>query len=280
MNEKYPHIILTGPDEVSPYTANPRRAKTALPERNRQTHGEYIQNCMQRAWQESENEFAAIHTERNGVYLEFASFPGEDSLTLIAETEIQPYEKNGSNYRSKDMHLYRLPWPTEVLQELGETEAEMRITLSYFAEPGPGEIGWKDRYRYASHGLRFDLNSPVETEDEFVRRINKAAWDEERGKPDTASAAGHWMIGQARSRGSVHSDIWRGTASQLASSNLIAVFPVIGWWRERHHLKKYNNSARYSLIISITTPEQDVDIYTPVAIQLGQTITVPVGAVQ
>jgi len=39
----------------------------------------------------------------------------------------------------------------------------MRITLSYFVEPSPGEVGWKDRYRYASHGLRFELNGPERT---------------------------------------------------------------------------------------------------------------------
>lgn len=205
-----------------------------------------------------------------------ALYCASNSLTLISEAEIQPYEKQNGKYRTKDMHLYKLPWPSEILQELGEQEVEMRITLSYFIEPGPGEIGWKDRYRYASHALRFDLNSPTETQDEFIKRINKAARDEEEGKPDTQSASKYWVIGQARDKGSIHSDKWRGTASELASSNLIAISPRIGWWRERHHLRKFDRKTRYSLIVSIKTTEQDVDIYTPVKIKVAQKIPIQI----
>jgi len=213
--------------------------------------------------------------------MENALYCASNSLTLVAEAEIQPFEKvynsekKRTDYKTKDMHLYRLPWPLEELQRLGEREVEMRVTLSYFIEPGPGEIGWKDRYRYASHALRFDINSPTETQDEFVRRINIASRDEENGKPDTPSASDYWIIGsQNRDKGSIHSDIWKGTASELASSNLIAVTPKIGWWRERHHLHRYNDKTRYSLVISIKSPEQDIDIYTPVAIKVSQLVAI------
>ena len=176
------------------------------------------------------------------------------------------------------MHLYELPWPKEILENLGEVAVEMRVTLSYFIEPGPGEIGWKDRYRYASHALRFDLNSPGEDKEIFIKRINKNSRDENEGKPDSRSPSDHWLIGSDnRNKGSIHSDIWRGTAVQLASSNLIAISPRIGWWRERHNLERYNNTTRYSLIVSISTPENEVDIYTPVQISLSQPLTISVG---
>ena len=199
--------------------------------------------------------------------LEKAIYCASNSLTLIAEAEIQPFE--GS--KTKDMHLYELPWPKEVLESLGEVNVEMRITLSYFVEPGPGEIGWKDRYRYASHALRFDLNSPGEDREIFIKRINKKSRDDDEDKPDTQSPSDYWVIGsQNRDKGSIHSDIWRGSAADLADSNLIAISPVIGWWRERKHLGKSNKTGRYSLIVSITTPEQhlniDVNIYNPVKI--------------
>jgi hypothetical protein len=152
---------------------------------------------------------------------------------------------------------------------------EMRITLSYFIEPGPGEIGWKDRYRYPSHGLRFHLNSPGESQREFVKRVNAAVRNEDEGKPDTKSASDHWVIGsQTRNKGSIHSDIWKGTAAELAASNLISVSPTIGWWRERNYLGKWNKKTRYSLIVTIKTPEETMDIYTPVAIKTG--IKVPI----
>jgi hypothetical protein len=214
--------------------------------------------------------------------LEQALFSASNSLTLIAQAELQPFDKKRdgegnpkSGYRTKDMHLYELPWPKEILRGLPYgTEVKMRVTLSYFIEPGPGEIGWKDRYRYASHALRFDLKSPTENKEQFVKRINKAAREEEEGHPGTQSASDHWVIGQTRDRGSIHSDIWQGTAQQLADSNLIAVIPRIGWWRERHHLGRWDRQTRYSLIVSITTPEENIDVYTPVANQVG--ITVPI----
>ncbi|HHL34327.1 MAG TPA: S8 family peptidase [Desulfobulbaceae bacterium] len=209
--------------------------------------------------------------------LDKALYSASNSLTMIAQTEIQPYDKkeNGSGYRTKDMHFYELPWPLEALQSLpDDTMVQMRVTLSYFVEPGPGEIGWQDRYRYASHGLRFELNSPGEEKEHLLRRINQAARDEEHGHPGTASAADYWTLGQARNKGSIHSDIWQGYASDLALSNLIAVYPTIGWWRERAHLGRWDSKTRYALIVSITTPEQQVDIYTPVATQIG--VAVPV----
>ena len=209
--------------------------------------------------------------------LSLALHCAENSLTLVSEAEIQPFEKDGSSYKTKNMHLYELPWPKGILEGLGESEVEMRITLSYFVEPGPGEIGWKDRYRYASHALRFDLNSPGEDKEIFMKRINKKSRDENEGRPDSTSPRDHWVIGaNNRDKGSIHSDIWRGTAAELASSNLIAISPRVGWWRERSNLRKYNDTTRYSLIASISTPENEVDIYTPVKIEIAQQIAISV----
>ena len=210
--------------------------------------------------------------------LERALYSASNSLTLIAQAEIQPYECLDGRNRTRDMHLYNLPWPQEILLNLHDTPVAMRITLSYFVEPGPGEIGWKDRYRYASHALRFELNSPLETQEQFVQRINLAARDEDEGHPGTSSPSDHWVIGQqTRDKGSIHSDIWRGTAADLAASHFIAVSPRIGWWRERKHLGKCESRTRYSLIVTIKTPEQEVDIYTPVAQQVGVEIPVTIG---
>jgi hypothetical protein len=193
-----------------------------------------------------------------------------NSLSLISEATIQPFTKHEtqSRYISKDMHVYRLPWPVNILRGLAEMLVEMRVTLSYFIEPSPGEVGWKDRYRYPSHGLRFELNGPGEGEAEFVQRINRKAREDDE-HPGTEGANDHWTIGEARNVGSIHSDIWSGTAADLASTNLIAIHPSVGWWRERHHLNKFNKVTRYSLVVSFSLPGQDIDIYTPVAVQLG-----------
>jgi hypothetical protein len=209
--------------------------------------------------------------------LQRALWCASNSLTLIAQETLQPFDKkeNKSEYRTRDMHVHALPWPAEILQDLGETELTLRITLSYFIEPSPGEVGWKDRYRYPSHALRFDLNSPLESRDGFEKRLNKAAREEgETSESDSGSK--RWRIGSnGRSRGSIHSDIWTGPAAELAACNLVGVHPVIGWWRERAWLGRWNKQARYSLIVSLHAPELDVDIYTPVAVKVGATVVIP-----
>jgi len=200
--------------------------------------------------------------------LERALYCLSNSLTLISQASLQPYEKRDGRYVTRDMHLYNLPWPREELIGLGEADVKMRVTLSYYIEPGPGEVGWDYRYRYASHALRFEVNGPGESEDDFKQRINRQARNEDE-HPGTIGPAERWKFGDSRNVGSIHSDIWEGRAADLANSNLIAVFPVIGWWRERSYLNKWDSRCRYSLIVSVYTQSQDIDIYTPVAIKIG-----------
>jgi hypothetical protein len=207
--------------------------------------------------------------------LERALYCAANSLTLISQTDLQPYDQRDGRRVTRDMHLYSLPWPSEVLRELGETEVRMRVTLSYFIEPGPGEIGWQDRYRYPSHALRLAVNGPGENEDDFVGRINRLARDEGE-HPGTEGPGERWLIGDARNVGSIHSDVWQGSAADLAASNLVGIYPAVGWWRERHYLGRWNRRCRYSLIVSIESPVQDVDIYTPVAIQIGLTVPIEI----
>lgn len=203
--------------------------------------------------------------------LERACYTAGNSLTLISEAMLQPFEKNSTGNKTKDMHLYQLPWPKDVLLSLPpETDISMRVTLSYFMEPGPGEVGWKDRYRYPSHQLRFSIIRPEETVENFHARISAAAESDPELDIETAGDSNYWTLGsQARSKGSLHSDIWKGSAQQLASSNTIAIYPVIGWWRERAHLNKCNKECRYSLIVTIHTPNEAIDLYVPVAAQIG-----------
>lgn len=189
-----------------------------------------------------------------------------NSVNMIVQGEMQPYEKIGGDARTREMHLHTIPWPAEVLQSLGETEVELRITLSYFIEPGPGEIGWKNRYRYPSHGLRFDLINANESVEGFKKRINvKMRGDDLKDKGDGSSGSGRWFLGSGnRDVGSIHSDFIKTSAVNLCNANVIAVYPVIGWWRERHYLGKCDSMARYSLVISLSTPKEDVDLYTAI----------------
>ena len=56
----------------------------------------------------------------------------------------------------------------------------------------------------------------------------------------------------------------------------IAVFPGLGWWRTRPALERYDQPVRYSLVVSIRTPETNVDLYTAVAQQIATQIAVPI----
>lgn len=190
-----------------------------------------------------------------------------NDLTLITENELQPFyvESKGGQVKTKDMNLHKLPWPSEVLEELGEANVELKVTLSYFIEPNPGERGWAYKHRYASHGLRFKVKGSLETYDEFRWQINKAVRDEEEGKKSSSPDEKNWFLGpNTRDSGSVHCDIWRGTAVELAQKDAIAVYPVGGWWKEKKYLERYSQVSYYTLIVSIRVPEIDVDIYTPV----------------
>lgn len=190
-----------------------------------------------------------------------------NSLTLIAQDEVQPFFKDGKRgIKSNDMKVHALPWPAAVLQALPlGTQVEMRVTLSYFIEPSPGERGWDRKYGYPSHGLRFKVKRAAETLADFQARINSEDQDEDYVH-DPVGETGVWVLGSGNPRrGSVHSNIWRGTAQDLANRAHIIVHPSIGWWKTRPRENRYERMARYSLIVSITTPDQNTDIYTPVA---------------
>ena len=196
-----------------------------------------------------------------------------DALTLISQSTMHPYQGG----KTREMHLHRLPWPREVLQELAGTEVTLRVTLSYFVEPNPARRGWRTRHRYGSHGLRFDVKTGDESIVEFRRRLNKQAAAEDGGTPTSTSDSAEWTLGdQLRHRGSLHSDIWKGTAAELAERDAIGIYPVSGWWKEQPKRDRSDFGARYALIVSIGTPAEDVDIWTPVAQQVG----VPVQEVQ
>ena len=199
-----------------------------------------------------------------------------NSLTMVVEETLHPFRRVGSKQPVlRDMHLHELPWPVDILQDLGDEPVEMRVTLSYFIEPNPSHRGVRSRYRYESHGLRFDVKRPSESVDDFRSRVNIAAKDEEQG---ISSPGGDpsWLIGpQQRHKGSIHSDIWIGTAADLASRGYVAVYPTTGWWKTRPRLERFDQPARYALIVNIGAPETDVNLYAAVQNRIG----VPVGLV-
>ena len=206
--------------------------------------------------------------------VEKASECAVNHLTLIAQEKMQPFEKDGSTNK---MHFYELPWPKDALQNLGDQKVTLKITLSFFIEPSPGELQTQGRYTYASHSLRFDLNSPEEANniDSFKKRINKEAREDKEDKPEYEGLGDRWAIGPTyRNKGTVQSDSITLSGVEIADCYHIVVYPVGGWWKTKKSEKCMDKEARYSLIVSLHTEAQNIDIYTPVANMISIPITI------
>lgn len=195
----------------------------------------------------------------------------DDALTLVVQSSIRPFAEG----KMRELHFFALPWPRDVLADLGATRVQLRVTLSYFIEPNPGRRGWKKRHRYASHGLRFEVKGSTESPAEFGKRLNKKALEEDETKPATGGDTSEWYLGeQARNRGSLHSDVLSCNAADLAQRGVIAVYPVSGWWKDQPKRDRSNLGAQYALVVSIETPGVETDIWTPVAQHVGVPIAI------
>ncbi|WP_380169741.1 S8 family peptidase [Jannaschia sp. R86511] len=203
-----------------------------------------------------------------------ALYSASDALTLIAESEIHPYVREGDRATGKahEMNVHALPWPIDELEALGDAEVRMRVTLSYFIEPNPSSRGWTGRYVYPSHGLRFATRRPEDSLDGFRKRINTQARLPGE-KPVSLDTEEGWWFGsrQQQSSGSLHTDIWEGPAARLANKGAVAVYPVAGWWKTNGKKDQSALGVPYALVVSIESPEIEVDLWTAVAnkIEIG-----------
>ncbi|HHP7231103.1 MAG TPA: S8 family peptidase [Xenococcaceae cyanobacterium] len=199
----------------------------------------------------------------------------ENNLVVILEDQLQPFVKStGSNIKTKEMNLHQLPWPRQELEKLREVEVEMRVTLSYFIEPNPGQRGWLKKHSYASHGLRFDVKRSQESLKQFKKGVSRSAREE--GEKFKRTPDSGWFLGQdMMTSGSIHSDTWRGTMAELASRDTICVYPVSGWWRYNTRQEKYNEIVRYALVISIRVlKDVEINLHTLISNQVKQTVLI------
>lgn len=199
------------------------------------------------------------------------------AVTLIIQDQFQPFEPRSSGIAMRALRLHDLPWPREQLRDLFSEKVRLRVTLSYFVEPNPSNRGWQGRYRYASHGLRFDVKRPTETLEEFRQRLsNMAAREEGADTPQPERGADdRWYIGSRfRNAGSLHADIWTGTGAELADSGYIGITPVGGWWKDNKRHDRAELPIRYALLVSLRTDAVAADIYTPIAAQIGIPVAV------
>lgn len=182
-----------------------------------------------------------------------------NDVTLISQQTIQPFTEDG---KSGGMLLYQLPWPVKTLQAIAALRVELQVTLSYFVQPKLGRRGGKGKYSYPSHQLRFDLKRSNETQQQFESRINAIA--EHTGD---AVPGDPWRFGQARNRGSLHSDIWEGQTGDLAMRGSLAVFPASGWWKESSDTSLRLRPVRFALVVTLCVPNLTVaqaDLYAEI----------------
>ncbi|MFJ2777334.1 S8 family serine peptidase [Kitasatospora sp. NPDC087315] len=201
-----------------------------------------------------------------------------NAVTLIVQNSLVPFRRDDGAVHLGELKLHELPWPREQLLDLDAAEVRLRVTLSYFVEPNPGRRGMLGQHTYASHRLRFALKGPTETVAAFERRIaqHAQAEDDSRTRIQPFDTDRDWLIGQTnRDRGSLHADIWRGTARDLADCGVLAVFPAGGWWKYHNSSDRVGRPVPYALLVSLSTSEVTADLYTPTAVQLG--VPVPVG---
>ncbi|MCT7350655.1 MULTISPECIES: S8 family peptidase [Streptomyces] len=201
-----------------------------------------------------------------------------NAVTMIVQDALVPLKRlKGGQVRLAELKLHELPWPLEQLRELADTPVDLRVTLAYMIEPNPGRRGMLGRYSYASHGLRFAIKGPTESSDAFQRRLAEHAEHESDGlgNPKAFESDIRWLVGpRFRNLGSLHADIWRGTATELADCGALAVYPVGGWWKANKRSDRIGLPVSYALLISLRTPEVTTDLYTPIATQLGVPIEV------
>ena len=202
--------------------------------------------------------------------------------TLVLQETIKPYRVEGANIKLNAVNLHELPWPAAALQALGEATIALRVTLSHFVDPNPSQRGWQSKFRYQSHGLRFAIKGATESPDEFNQRINLLErqvvaenGDEEHEVFRDPDSAG-WFLGtKLQSRGSIHSDVWMGTAAELAEKSHIAVFPVGGWWKDWKGAGQPTKAVRYALVVTLEATEGlEVDLYTPILAQIPVPVVV------
>ena len=96
-------------------------------------------------------------------------YSGDQAVTLVVQDEFVPF--SGDDFKIPAFRLHDLPWPAAVLEDLDSAAVTLRVTLSYFIEPTASRRGWRQRYRYASHALRFEIQDPLESENDFVQRV-------------------------------------------------------------------------------------------------------------
>lgn len=200
-----------------------------------------------------------------GIPSEFRALNSLDNYaTCIFENVLTPYRQgaNGS-LKYAGFQIYALPWPSGLLESMGDEVVRLKVTLSYYIDPAPGEKGRLNKYRYPNAALYFDLKAPTESLESFIARHNKL----EDAENTASTASSRWEIGvRRRQSNTVQSDWIECTAAELSECGQIMIYPGPGWWKEQK-IDRIGNNIKYALVVSIETSE------TPIYSEIAQIIS-------
>lgn len=134
-------------------------------------------------------------------------------------------------------------------------------------------MGWTLRLQLPRAPIRY---APSRGEYRFFPLAPRTRARAHGEKPLSLDTEKGWLFGsdQQKAPGSLHIDIWTGTATDLASKEAVAVYLVAGWWKNRRLYDQSDNGVDYSLVVSIESPTVEVDLWAPVAQQIATIIEV------
>src|SRR5690606_5958924 len=113
----------------------------------------------------------------------------------------------------------------------------------------PGNRRYANNFSYHSHSLDFKMIRPTEDLDQFKRRISAA---EENLHAQFNGQDEPWALRESvRNRGSLKKDYVISSGADLATRNVVAIYPKSGWYNTRKRLGMVESKVRYSLIVSI-----------------------------
>lgn len=190
---------------------------------------------------------------------DFAMASDSNRPVMVYEGSLKPSQHVGSK-ADRQADFIEIPFPEDELHAIGESDVDLAVTLSYFAEPTDNLT----RRAYAGGRLRWDLQGPTETADGFRARINKVV-HEQGVTPGSGSYP--WVIpADARSRGTLQHDHTTVPASHLAGTRMLAVYPVLGWWEDGR--ESWDKDLPYSVVVSVDLGDVDLDVHALVSASL------------
>ncbi|MEU8006348.1 S8 family peptidase [Catellatospora sp. NPDC049111] len=190
---------------------------------------------------------------------------------MVYEGSLVPSPARVRGERVRKADFIEVPLPFDVLDALGGADVILRITLSYFIEP----TETLTRRAYAGGRLRWDFQGPAESDMGFRSRINRLVRNEGVAPGEGTYS---WDVGtDARSRGTLQHDRATVSATSLAGSRLLAVYPVSGWWEDA--TTNHGRELPYSAVVSIDLGDIDLDVHSLVTqslVSVRQEVTVDV----